>query len=412
MMTKLLKKLKDERGQLATEMRALNNTLETEERGFTAEEQEKWDRMVDGIGELDARIEQQRQADSLISGVDDLDRPEVRTQDADSEGSTQESRDEMHQRAFDRLIRSESPGLSGLEPDQRQIMREFRAQSVGTDSAGGYTVPEGFVNSLREAMLAFSGIKQNASVITTSSGNDLPFPTVNDTGNSGALLAENTQDSEQDVTFGVTTLQAYKYTSKIVRVSVELMQDSAFDMNAYLAKALGERLGRINATHFATGTGSSQPNGLITAATVGKTAASATAITYLELLDLKHSVDPAYRMGAKWGFNDATFLLVKKLLDGDSRPLWLPDVAGDRPGRFDGDEYFIDQGIPSAATTTKPVVYGDISQYTIREVRDVTLVRLVERYADYHQVGFIAFNRCDSDLVNAGTNPVKVLQMA
>ncbi|MCP5011983.1 MAG: phage major capsid protein, partial [Aestuariibacter sp.] len=212
--------------------------------------------------------------------------------------------------------------------------------------------------------------------------------------------------------FSELVLDAYKYTSKIIRVSVELMQDSAFDLNAYIASALGERLGRATAAHFATGTGSSQPNGLMTAATSAFTAASATALTRAELVALKHSVDPAYRANAKFVFNDTTLLALKGLVDGDGRPLWQPAIADAVPATIDGDRYVIDQGVASIATGVRSVGYGDMSKYIIRRVKGFTLVRLVERYADYHQVGFVAFMRTDADLLDAGSNPFKVITQA
>lgn len=288
------------------------------------------------------------------------------------------------------------------------------AQSVGTDAAGGYTVPEGFLPNLERALLDYGGVRQAATILRTATGNSLPMPDMNDTGNTGALLAENTQDTEQDITFGVTTLDAYKYTSKIIRVSKELEQDSAFNIGTEIGSAAGIRLGRIFNTHGTTGTGSSQPNGIVTASTAGKTAASATAITHDELLDLKHSVDPAYRRGgmSSWMFNDATLLALKKLKDADNRPLWQAGIAVGDPDRLDGDTFIINQDMASIATGNKTVLYGCLSKFYCREVLGVTLVRMVERYADFHQTGYVAIMRFDADLRDAGTNPVKHLVQA
>ena len=234
----------------------------------------------------------------------------------------------------------------------RRIRQEFRAQSVGTTTAGGFTVPEGFVAELERAMLQFGGMRQaNTRIIRTATGQVLPWPKYNDTGNTGALLAENTQDSEQDVAFTELQLDAYKYTSKIVRVSKELMQDSAFDMASELGQILGERLGRIHNTHQTTGTGSSQPNGVATAATSGVTAASATVLTWLELIALEHSVDPAYRNGAQYMFNDTTLSEIRQLVDGDGRPLWQPGLTVGAPDSINGYSYVINQDVADTATT-------------------------------------------------------------
>lgn len=420
------------RASAVTAMHALVELAEEEDRGLTAEEREKWDGMNADIEGYDQRIKDIRTAEKYHNQVDQYledeqrnkpPKPSGRGEGANGNGGegpdSQKEWDERYEATFDKFVRFGAIEMSG---EERSILRqgikklepgEARAQGVGTDAAGGYTVPRGFSGFIEDALLDYSGIRRVAGVFRTTTGNDLPFPTNNDTGNAGAILAENTQDSEQDLVFAELILGAYKYTSKIIRVSVELMQDSAFNMDAYIGGKFGERLGRATAAHYATGTGTGQPNGLITAATVGKTAASGTAVTYLEMLDLKHSVDPAYRRrGANWLFNDTTLKALKQLVDLDGRPLWSPSVAADAPATFDGDPYEIDQGIASIGLSAKPIAYGDTSKYLIRDVRDFTMVRLSERYADFHQVGFIAFMRTDADLLDAGTNPIKVLQMA
>lgn len=292
-------------------------------------------------------------------------------------------------------------------------MGEQRAQST-TDAAGGYTIDTEVAPAIDVALSAFGGVRRVATILRTAAGADLPMPTVNDTGNTGALLAENTQDSEQDLTFGAVTLGAYKYTSRIIRVSIELMQDSAFDLAAHIGERLGERLGRIGNTHQTTGTGSGQPNGVVTASTLGTTAASTTAITSAEMLDLKHSVDPAYRTNGSWMFNDTTLKALKQLSvgTGDSRPLWQAGIGVGEPDTIDGDPYTINQDMASPAASAKTALYGNFRKFIIREVMDIVILRLAERYADYGQVGFVAFARMDADLLDAGTNPIKHLAQA
>lgn len=290
------------------------------------------------------------------------------------------------------------------------IRAEYRAQSVGTTTAGGYTVPQGFVRNLEKAILQFGSVRRAARILRTAEGNDLPWPTVNDTGNKGALIAENTQDSEQDVTFGQLTLGAYKYTSKIVRVSVELLQDSAFDMASELGTLLGERIGRITEEHYTTGTGSSQPNGVVTASTLGKTAASGTAITADEVIDLVHSVDPGYRQNGRFMLHDTILATLRKLKDSNGLYLWQPNLQLGIPPTLYGYGYEINMEMDSTLdVSSKVLLFGDFSKYLIRDVRSIRLKRLVERYAEYDQEGFIAYFRTDSDLLNAGTNPIKHL---
>lgn len=285
-----------------------------------------------------------------------------------------------------------------------EAQEESRALSVGTDSAGGYTAPEGFSNELDRQMLAFGGPRQVCQIMTTTTGNDLPWPTVNDTSNTGELLAENGSiGSSTDPTFGVVTFNAYKYSSKPILVSAELLEDSAFNLGQVLASLLGERLGRITATHFTTGTGSSQPNGLATAASAGVTAASATAITADELIDMVHAVDPAYRTGDSvgWMFEDATLKAIRKLKDGDSQYLWQPGMRGGEPDLLFGYPYTINQDVASIATGNITVLFGDFSKYVIRDVAQMRLHRLEERYRDNDQTGFVAFSRHDGDLLQS-----------
>lgn len=289
----------------------------------------------------------------------------------------------------------------------RSVQSIINAQTT-VPAEGGYTIPEGFVNNLEIAMLEFGGMRQVSSIIRTATGNDLPWPTTNDTANKGVLLAESVQDAELDVVFGQVMFGAYKYTSRIVRVSVELMQDSAFDMGAFLGRTLGERLARIENEAATIGTGTTEPTGIIPSSGTGPDLAANNAIAYDDLLNLKHSVDPAYRSRATWMFNDTTLLSIKKLVDLEGRPLWQSGIAVGEPDRIDGDPYVINQDCPDNATDVLgAIVYGALWKFQIREALGVTLTRLVERYADFHEVAFVAIMRFDSNMLDAGTTPVK-----
>lgn len=396
-----LQDLLQERGQLATQMHDMHKAAEKEDRGFTADESEKWDNLDSKLDELDKRIKANKRASSIIGYTDD------QIKDMKPEGLKEEEQREITQgQAFSALLRSTQPGQMGLSADQQAALQ--RAQAKGTDSAGGYLAPEEFRNNVIDRMSAFGGVRNVATVISTETGNSIPMPTNDDTGNTGAIIGENTQDSEQDMTFGEVNLGAFKYTSRIIRVPIELLQDSAFDLDTYIQGKFGERLGRATSAHYATGTGTGQPQGLA-AATVGNTAAANTGIAYDDLLNLKHSVDPAYRGNARWGFNDNTFLALKKLKDSDNRPLWLPDIAGVAPSTIDGDAFFIDQGFADIGASAVPVVYGDMSGYWVRDVMGMTVTRMVERYADFHQVGFVAILRSDGRIIDG--NGIRAMDM-
>ncbi len=298
-------------------------------------------------------------------------------------------------------------GNEALTPEMRVLMSEKRGtntQVVGTTTLGGYFVPEGFIPQIETALKDYSGIFQAADIFRTASGNPLPMPTEDDTSTEATLTAEAASITVQDLTIGQKMFDAYSYKTQM-KLSWELMQDSAFDMDQHTRDTFGPRFGRAMNTSCTTGTGSSQPNGVVTASTLGKTAASATAITFAEILDLKHSVDPAYRMGPKSGFmlHDSVLLALKKLSIGssDARPLWQPSYREGQPDTIDGSRYWINQGMDSTIdASSKVVLYGDFSKYRIRLVQELLIIRLNERYADNGLVGFIGFMRWDGECVN------------
>jgi len=280
---------------------------------------------------------------------------------------------------------------------------EERAQSVGTDSAGGYLVPQGFQAELEKTLLAYGGVRRVARIVRTASGNDLPWPTVDDTGNAGVLLAENAAISETAVTFGSKTFGAYKYSSGSVLVSSELMTDSFTDLASEVGGMLGERLGRITSQHFTSGDGSSKPEGATVGSTAGITAASATAIDPDELFNLIHELDPAYRDSPSAGLmmKDSTLLLVRKLKDGNDQYLWQEGMSVGEPDRLLGYPIVINQDMPAATTGLVSILFGDWSKMIVRDVANVRVIRLDERYRDNDQTGFIAFSRHDSGVIQS-----------
>ncbi len=286
-----------------------------------------------------------------------------------------------------------------------------------TTTEGGYTVPDEMMRAIDRALLWFGGVRRAANVIRTGTGADLPIPTVNDTATKGAILNENTIVTVGDIAFSQMVLKSFKYTSKEVLVSVELMQDSATDMGSMLGEMLGERIGRIQNEHFTTGAGTTLPWGMVVRAAAGPTAGGTVAagFTYPNFVDLEHSVDIAYRQqGASFMMHDLVFSRLKKLVDADGRPIMQPQATGTAattaPYTLLGYPVYINNDMTTATTNgSKAILFGALNKYIVRDVLGVTLLRLDERYADYHQVAFLAFARADGDLLNAGTNPIKVL---
>ena len=296
---------------------------------------------------------------------------------------------------------------------------EIYAAQGTSPSLGGYTIPEGFVANLEKALLTYGSVRSVADVLRTASGNDLPWPTADDTGNVGAILGENVTDGEQDVAFSVFQLSAYKYTSKVIKTSVEILQDTGINLAAELGTMLGERIARIQNQHFTTGTGSSQPSGLTVGSATGVTAAGAAAITTDEILDLVSSVDPAYRINGSWMMHDSTKTALLKLKNSSGDYIWRAGMTagglmGAVPDTLMGYNVVINNDMPEIATGNVSVCFGNMGAYKVREVLNTSLVRLNERYADAHQVGWVAINRADGGLLTASaTNtPVKHLVQA
>jgi len=281
--------------------------------------------------------------------------------------------------------------------------KETRAQSAGTGSAGGYLVPTDLIRSLETALAYTCPIRQFAQVLRTASGNPIDIPTVDDTSNSGELVAENASYATQDVTFSKVTLNAYKFTSKLVLASLELLQDSAINVGEILGNLLGERIGRSQLGFFTTGTGSSQPQGAVTGSAAGVTSASASAIAVDDLLGLVHSVDRAYRDAGAFMMHDSILLAVRKLKDSTNQPIFTQSYIVGEPDRLFGYPVVINNSMASTvATTNKTVLFGDWSKFIIRDALDIQLVRSDERYMEYGQSAFVALARSDSKVSMSG----------
>lgn len=402
------KKLRERRAKLVADARAVSDAV-PDGKTMSAEDTAKFDAMMAEADTLKAEIDRIENLETIEAGLGDrIGRRAGRENISEDEAR---ARAAVQSDAFNHYLRF---GMANMTDEHRAIAlpRFQAAQGTGNDSAGGYTVPEGFYGQIESAMLAFGGMLEVAYTFQTSSGNDLPIPTDNDTSNEGAIIGENpTSASEQDVTFGAVRLGAYTYTSKMIRVSNQLLQDSAFNLPTFLSGKLGERLARIQNRHFTTGDGASKPYGAVSMATLGVTAA-ATDITMDNMIELHHSVDPAYRSKARFMLNDATLLVLKKKKDGQGRYLWQSGIAVKEPDTLDGMPYTINQSMASIATTAKPVLFGDFSKYYIRKVSGLMVLRLSERYAELNQTAFVSFERADGALVDAGTHPLKYIANA
>lgn len=402
-----LHELKQKYNAIAKDMRALHDNIGDNE--WTDEQRGQWKTMKHDLDALNAKIEreeQMREADQRF--VEDNDDEQRSQAGAEERGAP--SVDEQRVQAFDSFLRH---GMQDMDTELRQVLKEMRAQGTSTDEKGGYTVPTDMLNQVYESMKAYGGLAGVSQVLNTDRGNPIEWPTSDGTSEEGELLGENTAATEGDVTFGMETLGAKKLSSKVIRVSNELLQDSGINIQAFLANRIASRIGRGEARYLVQGTGAgtpTQPKGLEASVTNVVNTASLAEFTWQEVNGLIHSVDPAYRRAASFrlGFNDNTLKLMTEMEDANGRPLWLPAVAGAVPATILGQQYFIDQAIADLGASAKFMYGGDFQQFVIRRVRYMVLKRLVERYAEFDQTGFLAFHRFDCVLQDLAA--IKALQ--
>lgn len=319
-------------------------------------------------------------------------------------GYTTTARDEQTiNRAFDVYMRT------GVEMPE---MAQLRAQSVGVGTAGGFTVPESFRQTLTDRLVAFGGFATVAEEFTTSDGRPMPWPTLDDTANQGQVVAEGaTPAAGADLVFGEKELNAWTYTAPgagtdPLRVSVELLQDSAFNVQDLVQRKLSQRIARLQAAHWVNGTGTGQPDG-ITASTGPSVTFTTPAPTYAQLVDAKHALDPDYREAAVWTFNDSTLAAIEKLVDSQGRPLLMNQaesgIGGEAGLQLLGHRVVIDQAfanfLPTGVSNWGAFVNGP-EAYVIRRVKDVQLIVNPYSRANQRQVEYTVWSRADGTVQN------------
>lgn len=411
--------LRERRDALAQNLSTLVDKDKTPE--WKPEHQAQYDNAMKEIGTIDGEIKRHNDAMAAIglgaangNGVSD----DERNAFTRTPGAHDNKAESNALRAYFR------GGLNAMTPEDLQRMNnrvnpDIRAaMSTTTGSEGGFTVATEYYRQLTEALKAYGGIRSVATVMPTGTGAQMNFPTADATSEEGEIVGQNGTVSLGETAFANLTLDVYKYSSKSIALPFELIQDSMFDLDAYVRALLATRLGRITSKHFTIGTGSSQPRGIGVAAGVGKTGATgtATSITYDDLVDLEHSVDPVYRTRAGVGFmlHDQSLKAVRKIKDTQGRPVFVPGYEQGNPGgapdRLLGRPIYISQEMPVMAANAKSVLFGDFKSYVIREVMDLTLFRMTDSaYTLKGQVGFVAFNRQGGNLIDVG-GAVKAFQ--
>jgi HK97 family phage major capsid protein len=290
----------------------------------------------------------------------------------------------------------------GLDPIIRNALQ------IGTDTEGGYLVPDEFERTLVDTLEDENIFRRLANVINTSSG-DRKIPVVASKG-TASWIDEEGAIPESDDSFGQVTIGAYKLGT-MIKVSEELLNDSVFNLETYISKEFARRIGNKEEDAFFTGDGSGKPTGILATtggAQLGVTSASATAITIDEVLDLFYSLKAPYRNKAVFVMNDATVKAIRKLKDGQGQYLWQPSLQAGTPDTILNRPLYTSAYIPTIASTAKSIVFGDFSYYWVADRQGRVFKRLNELYAATGQVGFVATQRVDGKLILP--EAIKVLQ--
>lgn len=413
------KQLLEQRANIANQVRDKWADVRKETRDANADELAFFDKADLDITALTAEIENVRKQSALADKADGYATLLVDGEQARSVLNAKQP--DAAQKADHKSILRKwmSEGAKSLTPEERSVMgaeqRGTSTQISSTTTLGGYAMPEDWANELYLNMLWYSGALEACGIkFKTSGGGDFHFPTVNDTANKAVIIGQGSGETVKDLTFAEKIWKAWTYTTGIVKWSHESFDDLSFDIVAATREIKAERLGRGLNYDFTVGTDTTMPQGLVVGATAGKTAASATAITRAEIVDLIHSVDKSHRSGPKVGFmlKDSTLAAFKKLTIGtnDDRPLWQPSVREGEPDRIEGHKYWINNDMPAMTTGLKSMLFGNFDKYAIRQVGSYVMSRSDERYFEERAVAFSLAARFDGRYLD--TAAVKYLIQA
>jgi HK97 family phage major capsid protein len=425
-----LTQLQEKRGELLTQARAaLTEINANTDDNRAAELEARHDTIMGELDTLDTKIAREERLAKIEREHEERmrNRREDRRPNGDGEGRGDDGDDQENALTYRMVFAKALCGsLDMMTAEERSLLlrgydkaagKEFRIQTGGSTTAGGYTVPTELMKELVKSM-ALAGPMYDPGITTemvTTGGNPLKIPTVDDTAKSGGAHTEGTaltDDGSEDVVFGQKSLDAYAFDTEFLKWSWELEADSILVMEQVLGELLGERLGRVANTQLTTGTGSSAPNGIVTAAATGKTAALTTAFVPEELIDLQHSVDVLHRNGPKCRFmmHDLVLAFIRKLKDGNGQFIWtMGDITMGIPDRILGYKYSVNNAMDSAFTTGKKLVtFGDFGKYRVRKVGAPVIGVLRERF--WPDNGIAGLIRFDGELMD--TAAVKKLVLA
>lgn len=396
-----IRKMREKRVKLWETAKAFVESRQDANGLLSAEDSATYDKMEADVVEMGKTIERMERQEALDL---ELDRPTARviadkpnTPDGKPAPKKATATDE-YKTAFWRVMRDKA-----VHPDVYNVLR------IGEDEHGGYLVPDEYQRTLIEALQEQNIFRQLAHIISTSSG-DRKIPVAVSKG-TAAWIDENAAYPESDDTFGQISISAYKLAT-MIKVSDELLHDSVFDVPSYIAREFARRIGAAEEEAFFVGDGVGKPTGILSAtggAEIGVTAASATAITFDEVMDLYYSLRSPYRKSAVFIMNDSTVKALRKLKNGNGDYIWQPSVTAGTPDTILNRPVYTSSFVPTLEGSAKPILFGDMHYYWIADREGRRFQRLNELYAPNGQVGFLSSERVDGKLILP--EAVKCLQM-
>lgn len=375
-----LRELKEKRSTVVANIQKMQEQYDG--KTMDAEARAAWDKMVAEERELKSQIESEERRLALDGMV---------SQQRETDHRSEDQR-RLETRAFVKFLLGEE-----LTAEEKSVQK--RAIN-GTQ--GSVLVPSAVAPYIETAMLGVSGFMQAADIIRTTGGGDLPWPTMNNTTAKAKVMAQYEQSTKAAKTFASKVLKAHTYRTDIIPVSLELLQDSAFNLEQYIGQLLAtELVGGLN-SDFTNGAGTTAPRGIVKDA---KTVSAAGAgIGYDDIISVMKAVPSAYQANAKFMMNAKTMYDLALIKDSNERPIWTPAMSAAMPATIFGKEIVLNDDLADNA-----IVFGDLKKYKIRMVKEYSVAVLREALMEYLSIGILGYCRADGILLDAGTNPVAIL---
>ena len=385
-MSKLLE-MRRKRAEVWEKAKAFLDERTGENGVMSAEDSQQYERMEQEVVDLGHAIDRMERAEQMDREMDQPVRPPLASRPEKSAVGRSGRASEEYRQAFWNMLRNRG-----------ELFQVRNALQIGADSEGGFLCPDEYEHTLVQALTEENQLRSLCTVIRTESG-DRKIPIVASHG-TASWVEEEGQIPESDDAFGQISIGAHKVAT-MIKVSDELLQDSVFDVESYIASEFARRIGAAEEDAFINGNGTAKPTGLLHSANgaeVGVSTAGA-AITADEIIDLIHSVKSVYRKKAVFLLNDSTVKALRKLKDGSGQYLWQPGLKEGQPDQLLSYRLVTSAYMPEVASGAKPVLFGDFSSYWIADRQGRSFQRLNELYAATGQIGFRATQRVDGRLV-------------